>query len=1460
MPKAKAALKWLAIGLGGFLVAVAAGGGLGYGWLQSDNGRDWLARQIEEATSTPGEIELSIGTLEGSLPENLVARNIVLRDAAGTWLTAAAVEVDWRPWRLLGRTLEIEALTVSAVDLSRLPAAPEESASTGAPDDLLGFPFKVRIGKLAVDEIALGEPVLGQAARLTLAGEAARRDDGTLSASLDLRRVDETEGHLSAKLIYEVESDSLTVEAEAASAPGGLVATLLGIPDLPRAELRLAGSGPLAAWDGDFALSLGDVAQAKAEIGLQRGDNGELDLRLQGQSDVTPPSAATVWSLIAGRTEVTLEAAWQDARRLRLQHFTAANGALSLSASGTVEPDSGALDMKLTAAASQGAALAALLDLDRLDRLSAEIALTGTLGKPDAQVELRADGIATPDFETAALTATGSVTAQNDLLGRAPVLAFDLQGSLDAPRLPGAEAVNEVIGDQLAWAIEGAFHLDSAMIDIAALRATADAVVISASGPFNANDGTAALDVILQATDLNRLQPLTEITLGGQARLAGPLAIERFGSRIAAELQGRWEQPSSDIALLGLAAAKGMDLAARLVIEDSEVRIEEATARSAAASLKSALTVTADTELRDASYSLTLPEAAVLSDAMGAELAGPATVEGAAAGPFDALDLKGTARVGKITVDDQVLSDISSTYQLRLSGADIDGPVTLALSSPYGPVEARSELSLRQETLTLAALQAKLPDTAINGKVSLPLDGGEPVAELRAEIADLGPWLRLAGLSGRGKGTIDLHLNGPDQATPVMASADFSEITVVIEENSTPLRTARVTLDLQAQDPALQQAGSFKIGVETLRWNRLILARLDLDGKGSASALDYRLSAAGDWLKPFDMRAAGRLTQQNETLAIALAEAGGQLFGEPLELRGPAMLTLAPTETRLENLALVSGDASATADARLGDGRIEMTATVDALPMILVNAFRETGIDGRTSATLNIEGPLADPRGTARLTSTGLRPRDSEDLPELDLTVNAEWRSGRLKLDGQLAGAELAAARFIGDAPLQLTADGSSLEVPPDAPLSAQLDWSSDIATIFLFVPQAQHQLGGNATIAVTVSGTAGKPKLNGSVNLDQGRYENLEYGTVLADLSLAAQISDDRVTLASLAANDGSAGKMTGEGNLIIDPAQQFPFDISLAFDKFHALRRDDVSAVAAGSVKIDGNLEAPRVEARITTDTVEISLYANLPPDVARLDIIEVKGGEIQQPPQDAEVEPAFDAALDILVDMPRRIFVRGRGLDSEWAGRISVQGSTADPVISGEVDLVRGQLSVVGKPFELRAGKVVLPKSKAGQPSLDVTAVHEGKDLEVTARMSGPLSQPELELTSSPELPRDEIISRVLFNKSAASLSGIEAAQLALALGDLTGGSGNDLLGFARRSVGLDVLRVESAEGEAATLETGKYLTDEVYVGVKQGTTSQSSSAGVAVELTPNITLESEVTGSGANKSGVRFQWDY
>lgn len=1463
MNRAAAIAKWTALGAAGMVAVFAVAMALGFTWLRSDGGRDWLARQIEDAASTPGEMELSIGEIAGELPQSLVAQNIVLSDREGSFLTIGMLEIDWKPWQLLHQTLAVQRIEFGAVNLARLPAAqPQaaEEAGGGGMRSLLDFPLKLRLARLAADEIAIGQPVLGQAARFTLAGEASRQDDRSLSARLELKRVDGISEHLAAAVRYQPQGDLLAAEAEAALAQGGLLAALLDNPDLPAAGLTLAGSGPLSDWAGDMALTAGNLARAQAALGLQQGDDGDLTFRVDGSGDIQPPEDGDLARLVAGTSAFLLHGAWLDGRRLQIDEFALRSDHLRLDLQGEIVPLQEALDLKLTASAEDAAAAAALAGFDTMESLAAELAVVGTFGLPQANVDLHAAGVSGPDFAAEGITLTGSVTAERDLLGPAPLLALDLASRIERPRLPGQDAVNQVLGAELPLSLAGRLHLGTSVLDLTRLEAAAGPMSLSAQGPLDLAEGSGELKTTVEITDLARLQPLTSAALGGPARFAGPVALERFGARIAADLAGRWEEPSSDIALIAAAAGRGLDLTARVAIDGGEVRLEQATARSAVTQLSASLTV-ADGALHDGRYTLRLSDAAALAGALAVDVAGPATLDGTVSGPFDALELGGRATVARLTIAEQDLRDLAAGYDLLVAGSDIDGPIELALASPYGNATARTLLQLRADTVTLADLRASLLQTTVSGRITVPLDGGDPSADLVGDIADLSPWLSIAGVSGSGTGRVAVGMNAPGAAMPFTASADFDSVTLQPAPGAAPVTVERLTLRAEGQDPDFSEPGRIDVAATVLRWDELALARSVLAARGTLSALDVTLDADGQWMEPLTLSLAAEVTQQAGTTVVELARADGSVFGQPLELRQPARLTLSPGETRVEGVDLASGEAHLKADATLGQEGLMLKATLDSLPLAAVDAFWNSGLAGTLSAEVDLAGNPADPAGTASLTASGLQPHDSPDFPPLQLAASADWQDGRLKAQGQLGGEAVAAARFSVDAPLRMTA-GNAIELPPREPLSGRLDWSGDMKTLLLFVPQPQHRLDGTLEVALDLGGTPAAPNMEGRIALTGGFYENFETGTILRDLALAVQLSEERATLANLSATDGAGGTLSGSGDLVLDSGRDFPFDVAIDLGRFHAVRRDDVTAVTGGTVTLTGDLAAPLVKGRFTTETVEVSLLAHLPPTMVSLDVVEVKNGVVQQPPQDeAEAEPPIAVTLDVVVDMPNRVFVRGRGLDSEWSGRLSVQGESDSPRVSGTMTLVRGQLSVVGKPFQLKVGKVTLPEGADTEPALDVTAEHEGRDLTSTARLSGPLSAPELQLTSVPPVPRDEIVSRVLFNKTAAELTAAEAAQLAIALRELTGGGGADVLGFARRTLGVDVLRIESAEGDGTpAVEAGKYLSDRVYVGVKQGATSQSSSAGVEIELTPNITLESEVTGQGANKSGIRFQLDY
>jgi translocation and assembly module TamB len=235
----------------------------------------------------------------------------------------------------------------------------------------------------------------------------------------------------------------------------------------------------------------------------------------------------------------------------------------------------------------------------------------------------------------------------------------------------------------------------------------------------------------------------------------------------------------------------------------------------------------------------------------------------------------------------------------------------------------------------------------------------------------------------------------------------------------------------------------------------------------------------------------------------------------------------------------------------------------------------------------------------------------------------------------------------------------------------------------------------------------------------------------------------------------------------------------------------------------------------------------------------------------------------SLDLDVDVPGRMFLRGRGLTSEWAGRVKIVRQKGLLRIEGVLRPVRGEYRFAGKAFRLTEGTVTFTGGGDLIPILDLAAEYTRRDMKAIVRIQGAANAPKITLTSVPERPQDEILSQILFGRNTGQLSIFEAAQLAQVAAQMSGNktfSGGGLESV-RRAIGTDVLRLEGGEsGQGASATVGKYVTDEVYVGAKQGTTPKSTGATIEIELTPHLNLDSEVRQDASSRVGVKWKWDY
>ncbi len=159
--------------------------------------------------------------------------------------------------------------------------------------------------------------------------------------------------------------------------------------------------------------------------------------------------------------------------------------------------------------------------------------------------------------------------------------------------------------------------------------------------------------------------------------------------------------------------------------------------------------------------------------------------------------------------------------------------------------------------------------------------------------------------------------------------------------------------------------------------------------------------------------------------------------------------------------------------------------------------------------------------------------------------------------------------------------------------------------------------------------------------------------------------------------------------------------------------------------------------------------------------------------------------------------RIDVDGMGLDSEWGADIRLRGTTDDPRIGGEARVVRGDYTFAGTRFELSRGMIEFDVTRPIDPSLDIRAESERDGIEVEVRVVGSSEEPEITFSSNPALPEEEILARLLFGGSITNLSATDALQLGAAVASLRGGGGMDPINQLRSAIGLDRLRIVSAD---------------------------------------------------------------
>ena len=1183
-----------------------------------------------------------------------------------------------------------------------------------------------------------------------------------------------------------------------------------------------------------------------------RGVTALAEFDLAGLDLDDPALAEAAGTSLSGHT--TLE--WTEGTPLLVRALRVVSGAATLAANGRVE------------ALTEGFPISG----------------SATLDAPDLA---RFAAISGQDLSGAA---SAKLAGSGSLLGG----DFDITFDAETDRLAlGIAQVDPLIGAPATLALKAQRDADGIAVD--RFRLENEHLTATAEGALNSERG--ALSVTAALADLARADDRLDGPVDARAQVDWEAGGEVTLSEIVAEAMGARITGSATIA----PEAEGRPAAGRINAQIDDLgRFAAITGRPLAGRMNAGIVGNGviDTQTFDIT----------LDAATEGLVTGTPQVDGLVAGD-------GSLRISA-THDgrETTLRELDLRYdaaRIAASGvgviAEQSGELTfdaeipeLAVIDPRldGPAEAAGTVARAADgEISLAGVTAQIMGAAIEatGTVQPDPDALAARGTLTANIADLARFAEIAGrpLTGRVdarveareadqpghfdgtvNATTDGVVTGIDQLDGLIAGRGTLMVDATHDGRETTLRD--LALDYDAVRLTASGAGVIAEQSGELTFDASLADLAQIDAR-----LDGPAEAAGTVARAAD----GEITLTDVTARImgAALDVTGSVQPDPDALAASGRLTARVAD--LARFAAISGqtalrgslDLTAEGDSTDGANRFDVTTSLEGRDLATGIAQLDRLLGGRVS--LSAEAGRTPDR--IEITTIDL------ETQQVRLTANGDGAGGPVRIDARLANLGLFAPDFSGP----LTAAGTVTLQGPEArritlnldatgpggttaalsgdviDYARQLDLAASgrlpLALVNAFIqPRA---LNGTAQYDLRINGAPELAAVSGTVTTQGTTVALPGTGLEIDDLSGTATLGQSRVQT-DFTAQTRDGGRLAVTGPVGLTPG----FDAGLRVDLDGLVLSDGriYTTTAEGNVTLDGplaggariggviNLGETNLRIPSGGGSASVSLpglrHINESP-ASRL--TRQRAGLVQSDAGTTTRRRPFD--LDLTINAPRRIFVRGRGLDAELGGRLRIGGTTRNVAPDGFFELIRGRFDILGKRLTLSQGRVTMQGSL--DPFLRFVADTESGDATIQIIVEGLASDPEITFTSIPDLPQEEVVSRLIFGRGLDTISPLQAAQMASAISTLTGRSDNDLVGRLRGAVGLADLDVTQTEDGDTEVSAGAYLSDDIYTEVTADSAGKQQ-INLNLDVTRSVTVKGRTSNEGDAGIGVFFERDY
>ena len=786
------------------------------------------------------------------------------------------------------------------------------------------------------------------------------------------------------------------------------------------------------------------------------------------------------------------------------------------------------------------------------------------------------------------------------------------------------------------------------------------------------------------------------------------------------------------------------------------------------------------------------------------------------------------------------LADVSALISRTAQGFS----VLFTASTDYGPLDGDLEILTGAKNLVVDVKRSNFSGIALNGRLQQSPDG---------------PFTgQLLGRGAGFDGIAQLSAQGRHQSVVVKATAANAILQGqkslrigrgIIDADIVLFEQPRVRAELQLADSSVDEfyiaAARGKIEYQ--------------NGQGNAQAL-----VEGRSTFPFRIAANSKLEPKMWTVALR-GRANGIAFASATPLR------VAPDRAGYALLpsAIKIGNGTIRLEGRYADD-LQFRSNIENVNLAVLNQMLP-GFEmaGRVNGTIDWKQSSlnAVPQAEGRLEIRRFS-RNSQGTQSRPVNVSVK---GILDANGGNLSALIQRQRtIVGRIQMRLGSlpDTSQdwIDRLVDAPLTGGIRYNGPSDLLFSLATLANQSLIGPVAVAADFSGNLRRPILRGSVRSDNLIYENEAYGTRLTNLRVRGLFDSDVLNLTEISAKAGD-GTVKGQGIVNLSFEKGFPAQIDLDLDRARLAKSELLSTAATGKIEVTNSVSnGALVSGTLALPETRFRIIRQNAASVTTLTGVRRKSASgPARITGDANPVSSLPSnwKLDVRLVAADELYISGMGLESEWKADLRVTGTSSAPIITGDLQMVRGTLGFAGRSFGIETGRLTFNGGDYSNPSLRVIAASQVDGTTVRVEVRGTGNKPEILFTSSPSLPQDEIMARILFGNSVAELSAIQAVQLAASLNSLRAAPGGlNPLGVLQSATGLDRLRLLGADdqtGRGTALAVGEYITNDVYVEIITDARGYTASQ-IEISLTPALSVLSQLSSFGSSSVSVKYRKDY